>query len=184
MRYRILIAAAALAFFAEGCGRSQPTVRERVPLPVAIRADSGEAERWSVAPARARAWLERTDVVPIAAPVPSGAEAVPSPEPAAVPPEAAERPEADASLKPPLLRTPGRLIVPAAYANGRRGSVELDVRVDERGVVTDARPAGAGDTTLIEAARRSALGMSFYPALRGDRPVAVWCRQRFEFGPR
>jgi len=26
--------------------------------------------------------------------------------------------------------------------------------------------------------------MRFYPALRGGRPVAVWCRQRFEFGAR
>jgi hypothetical protein len=66
--------------------------------------------------------------------------------------------------------------------------VDLDVRVDESGRVSEALLARAnGDPAgievgLVEAARRCALGMRFYPALQGGRAVPVWCRQRFDFG--
>ena len=57
--------------------------------------------------------------------------------------------------------------------------------MSESGAVTDALWAGGGtDSALVAAARACALGMSFFPALRGGRPVAVWCRERFEIGGR
>ena len=175
-----------LAAVAPGCGRSRPPATAAVPLPVAIRADTGASERWNVVPSRARAWLERTSRVPITPPAPAPGSENPTPEPAPIPPAGAEsRASIDAALKPPILRTPARLVMPEGVSTPRRASVELDVRVDERGRVTEARPAGGdADPALIEAARQSALGMTFYPALRGDQPVAVWCRQRFDFGPR
>jgi hypothetical protein len=105
-------------------------------------------------------------------------------------PEAAPPPALaiDDDLKPPLLRTPAALTRPADPRSGSRPgaqSVELDVRVDESGAVTDALWAGgAADSALVSAAIECALGMRFYPALRAGRPVAVWCRQRFDFGRR
>jgi hypothetical protein len=51
--------------------------------------------------------------------------------------------------------------------------------------VSDALWAeGSQDSTVVEAALACARGMRFYPALRSGRPIAVWCRQRFEFGMR
>jgi TonB family protein len=71
-------------------------------------------------------------------------------------------------------------VVPAA---ARAGMVELDVRVDETGVVTDAHWAGgSADSSLVAAAIACAEAMAFYPAQLAGRPVAVWCRQRFDFG--
>jgi TonB family protein len=62
-------------------------------------------------------------------------------------------------------------------------SVDLDVLVDDTGEVSDVDcTAGCSDSLLVEAARRCARTMRFYPALRGGWPVAVWCRQRFDFG--
>ena len=69
--------------------------------------------------------------------------------------------------------------------HARRAEVELDVRVDESGEVTDALWAeGSADPALVAAATACALGMRFYPALQSGRPIAVWCRQRFDFGAR
>jgi hypothetical protein len=57
--------------------------------------------------------------------------------------------------------------------------------VDERGDVSDALwAAGSEDTSLVRAAIECALAMRFFPALRGDRAVAVWCRQRYDFSAR
>jgi outer membrane biosynthesis protein TonB len=82
-------------------------------------------------------------------------------------------------LKPPLLQKSGTLIPPP----GKRGSVELDVRVTEEGDVSDALWAGgSSDSLLVAAAISCALEMRFYPALQAGRPIAVWCRQRFDFG--
>ncbi|HKQ57251.1 MAG TPA: energy transducer TonB, partial [Candidatus Eisenbacteria bacterium] len=86
----------------------------------------------------------------------------------------------DEDLKPPLPRSSTPLAVPPRA----RGFVELDVRIDEQGSVSDALWAGGSeDPALVEPATRCALEMRFYPALRAGRAVAVWCRQRFDFGP-
>ena len=62
-------------------------------------------------------------------------------------------------------------------------SIDLDVLVDDTGAVSDVECAGeCSDSSLVEAARRCARTMRFYPALRGGWPVAVWCRHRFDFG--
>jgi hypothetical protein len=104
-----------------------------------------------------------------------------------LPEEAPPGLEVDPGLKPPILRAPGTLALPPGW-HGPRTSVDLDVRVDESGRVSDALPAlASGDSVvieagLVEAARRCALGMRFYPALQGGRAVPVWCRQRFDFG--
>jgi hypothetical protein len=159
-------------------------------LPVNVMADTGRGERLPVRPPRATVWLARVapspaTTVPSATPAPSAplAAEVAPPEPAPEAPEA-ELPapptlEVDPGLKPPLLRTPAALEVPAG---ARRGFVELDVHVDEAGRVSGARWAGgSADSAQVGAATRCALAMVFYPALRGGRPVAVWCRQRFDF---
>jgi TonB family protein len=84
---------------------------------------------------------------------------------------------------PPMLRAAARLVLPARARSSRFEAVELDVRVNEAGEVTDVLEAGAGaDPALVEAARACARRMRFYPARRAGEPVAVWCRQRFDFG--
>jgi len=128
-----------------------------------------------------RVWVRR--VTPsrpaaIQAPLPPAPPDTLAPEP--LPPPALV---VDPDLKPPLLRTRARLVAPSGAR--ARAAVELDVRVDEAGDVTDALwAAGSSDPGLVAAARACALGMRFYPALRGGRPIAVWCRQRFDFGAR
>lgn len=108
--------------------------------------------------------------------------ALPEPEPG-VPglPESAPAPPAyDDELRPPLPRGATVVRLPAA----RRGWVELDVRVDERGEVTDAIPVGGeAEPATVEAAAEAAFAQRWYPATRRGEPVAVWCRQRFEAGP-
>ena len=97
----------------------------------------------------------------------------------ALPLEAPPALSVDDDLKPPILRDPARLTLPRG---ARPGSVELDVRVDEQGAVSDAQWAGgAADSALVSVAIECALDMRFFPALQGGRPVAVWCRQRFDF---
>ncbi|MFN8587859.1 MAG: TonB family protein [Candidatus Eisenbacteria bacterium] len=110
---------------------------------------------------------------------------VPSPAPEAAAPEPhAEVPAiaaltADDELRAPILRDTVRV----DRARARRGWVELDVRVDEDGAVSDAMFAeGAADSAAVEAAIEAALAMKYWPAVRSGRAVAVWCRQRFEFG--
>jgi outer membrane biosynthesis protein TonB len=110
----------------------------------------------------------------------------PLPAAEAPPPEALEAREAPAAagalagddeLRAPITRT--RAAIDRARA--RRGWVDLDVRVDENGDVSDAMFAdGEADSATIVAAIDAALAMRFYPAVRGGRPVAVWCRQRFD----
>jgi hypothetical protein len=93
----------------------------------------------------------------------------------------------DEGLKPPILRTPGLLRLPPAARSGssRTRWVDVDVRVDEEGAVSDALWAGGSDdSALVRAATECALSLRFYPALKADRPVAVWCRQRFEINGR
>jgi hypothetical protein len=180
----------ALACAAVGCGRAKPPERPPYALPVDVYADTGRAEPLRVVPpagdpTRAAVWLARVSPVRIVSPHPGGLEApapdaapetlameIPPPPPLAV----------DEDLKPPIPKASARLEVPP---RSPRGVVELDVRVDEGGHVSDAIwAAGSEDSSLVRAATDCALGMSFYPALRAGRPVAVWCRQRFDFGGR
>lgn len=174
---------AMLALAAFGCARrDEPVPGQRgapAPTTVQVSADTGRGTRLEVRPpAPADVWL--ASVTPRRAPSP------PPPAPEAPPdtnawPEAPPMLEVDPGLKPPVLRTPGLLERPVGPV--ARASVELDVQVTETGRVAAALwAAGARDTALIGAARRCALGMRFYPALRGGEPVAVWCRQRFDFG--
>jgi hypothetical protein len=92
--------------------------------------------------------------------------------------------EIDDNLKPPILKSSAVVTVPSGYRRGRSTeSVELDVRVDEAGDVTDALWAGGSDdSVLVQSATECALHMRFYPALQSGRAVPVWCRQRFDFG--
>ena len=182
---------AAALWFAGGCGREHSTAGP-IRLPVSVRADTSRDRRLAIRPpAGAKVWLERTSAAPSSDLAPARVGELPPPEPAPDPvppasPDPASRVPAaaddDAALRPPLLRSAGTLQVPPGVG---RASVELEVRVDERGQVSEARRVGgSADSSLIEAARRCALGMRFYPALRGGKPIEVWCRQRFDFGTR
>ena len=96
---------------------------------------------------------------------------------------AARSDPASARLEPPVLIRPGTLVVPKTMR--RAMTVELEVRVDSAGRVVDVRWAGGdADTALVGAAQRCAAAMQFAPARLGGRAVEVWCRQRFDFGPR
>jgi hypothetical protein len=143
---------------AAGCDcrpRRAARVERRVPLPLQILADRGTAALPRGAPAT------RLDSLAV----------VREPEPAAA---------GDDELKPPIplgatpLRLPG---------GGRLLRLEIDVRIDEQGQVSDALWAGGSqDSAAVAAAVDCALRMRFFPALRRGHPVAVWCRQTFEFG--
>ncbi|HEY2956370.1 MAG TPA: TonB family protein [Candidatus Eisenbacteria bacterium] len=164
-----------------GCGRSAPRRASPAALAVEVWSDTSRAVSFRVTPPpAARLWLTSVSPSPpagIETPLPAAAAASPPPESLAPPGL-----EIDPGLKPPILRAPARLVLPAARA---RGSVELDVCVSETGAVTDARRAGgSADPSLVAAAIACARSMSFYPALRAGRPVAVWCRQRFDFPQR
>lgn len=180
-------AAAFLAVALTACGRHHASVEPPRRLAVSVFSDTSRSERLHIAlPAQpnerepARVWL--TQVTPsrppkVDVPLP---DAAPSPveDPGPTPPALAVDPD----LKPPILKTPGSLRVPA---HARRGYVELDVRIGEDGSVTDALWAGgSADSALTEAATDCALAMRFYPALRAGKPTAVWCRQRFDFAGR
>jgi|SRR5262245_757739 len=181
-------AAFALLLASAGCGRSSAPVEREPPraLPVAVFADTGRTTTLHVEPPSSRAgdgdqahatvWL--TSVSPARTEPAAQASPEPSPDtlvPAAPPPALI----VDGNLKPPLPRSQTPLAVP----RGARGSVELDVRVDEQGRVSDVEWAdGSRDSALVRAARECARSMRFFPAERAGRPVAVWCRQRFDFG--
>jgi hypothetical protein len=152
---------------------------------VNVYADTGRGGHLEVRPPAARVWLASVAPARALTPAPALPEALPD----SLPPSDVAPPglEVDPGLKPPVLRVAGTLALPPGW-QGPRASVELDVRVDESGRVSDALPVPTGgdpaaiETGLVEAARRCALGMRFYPALQGGRPVPVWCRQRFDFG--
>lgn len=171
-----------------GCGPSPAPEPARshdpVGLVVDVFGDSGRSERWRrdtalAAPRETAAvWLARVSPsrAPAEPPLPVPESSAPALEPAPPPGLAI-----DPDLKPPILRAPAPLHAPGSL----RGEVELDVRVDEEGLVSDAEWAGGSrDTALVRAATECALAMRFYPALREGAPVAVWCRQRFDFGAR
>jgi TonB family protein len=173
---------AVVAFLlAAGCARAPAPAESRragaAPLAVQVYADTGRGGRLVVRLPAARVWLAQVAPAHASLPTPD----LPEVQPESLPPLAEAPPalEVDPGLKPPVLRAPARLVLPRGDA---RGSVELDVRVDESGTVSAAPWAGGStDTALVAAARRCALEMRFYPALQAGRPVAVWCRQRFDF---
>ena len=170
-----------------GCGPEAPERRPPIELPVNVFADTGRGGRLPVRPPdggdprpRASVWLAQ--VTPsrppaIEAPLPEPAPASLDEFPADPPPL-----EVDPGLKPPLLKAAVDLRVPPG---SRPATVELDVRVADDGSVSDALWAGgSSDSALVASAIECALAMRFYPALRAGRPVAVWCRERFDFGGR
>lgn len=182
-----IVALALLVGALVGCGRRTPEQPRRAAIPVDVFADTGRAGVLEVVPPvekpTASVWMERVSQVRIAN---RAAGAAQTPPPDAAPETLASEPSAprglavDEDLKPPLLRERGTLIVPP---RAPRETVELDVRVDEEGRVSDALwAAGSEDSTLVRAASECALAMRFFPALQSGRPVAVWCRQRFDFG--
>jgi TonB family protein len=180
----IRLIALATSFLVLGCGRESSVEDAPRALPVDVYADTGRtfalravAPPVPAAEARGSAWLARVSPSRVAIPdvpqVDPGTETltVVAPEPPAL--------VVEEGLKPPLPRTRAPLAVPP----GARGSVELDVRVDEGGMVSDAVWAdGTRDPAMVRAALECARAMRFYPAQRAGRPVAVWCRERFDFG--
>jgi hypothetical protein len=184
-RPRIVPPALLVAMTLLSCGRPAAKRPERLAVPVEVLADTS---RSGEAPMRltptlpmplndARVWMSR--VAP-ARPVPDE-----PPWPGAPPDTLAVSPAeppllaVDEDLKPPIPRDRARLTLPAG---ARAARVELDVRVDEGGDVSDAIWAGGSrDSALVAAATTCALAMRFHPAERAGRRVAVWCRQEFDF---
>lgn len=174
-----IVAALALVLLLTRHEPPSPAAPGTVPRVSEIAADSSRAMRLEVSPPSvARVWLARV--------TPAGPEAsqppLPEPAPLAPPPESGSPPSlvVDPGLKPPILRGAASLSAPPGAGEAW---VDLDVRVDERGAVTDARrAAGSEDPRIVAAAVACARSMRFYPALRGGKPIAVWCRQRFDFG--
>lgn len=176
----------ALALSVFGCDREQSQAGRPLPLPVRVLADTGRTERLVVEPPpAARLWVARVRPAPPRGLGPALPDApadsfIPVGEPPAL--------EIDDGLKPPIPRAPAVLIVPDDWRRRQprsAESVDLEVRVDETGAVSEARwVGGSRDSSLIRAATDCARGMRFYPALRAGRPVAVWCRHRFEFDGR
>jgi len=173
-----------------GCGRA-PAVEDRPrSLPVDVYADTGRTVALHAEPppipaspappapeARGSAWLAR--VSPSRGAIAEMPEVVPGPESLTVAPSEPPSLVVEDGLKPPLPRAS----VPLAVPPGARGSVELDVRVDEQGMVSAARWAnGTRDPAMVRAAIECARAMRYFPAQRAGRPVAVWCRERFDFG--
>lgn len=180
---------AALVAGVAGCGRGDRP-DERVRLPVDVAADTSRTVRLRPAdslPAirtpdtpgvspRASAWLARVSPQPPPRLEPSVETAEPQIGSWPVPPAL----EVEEGLKPPIARGSATLRVPRGAT---AGWVELDVRVDETGAVSDVEWAGgATDSARIEAATAYAFAMRWFPALQGGRPIAVWCRQRVDFG--
>lgn len=185
MTRRVLSSAARglalLGALAGGCGGERPDpgpyARDTaMSIPVEVVADSGDSRTLAIEPPPVRAWVTRVT------PARGDPAAIPPPEPVTEPPSPGAPPglTVDPGLKPPIPRTVAALRLRTPARNP--ASVELDVRVDETGRVAEARWAGgSGDSGLVRVAIESARGMLYHPALRGGRPVAVWCRQRFDF---
>jgi len=174
----------ALVLASAGCGSGHPrsAARElRSPLPMDVLADTALRPRFpGAAPVSDSARLTLVRIAPtragvqVALPVPPAA----SPE-AARAPEAGESLPVDDELKPPIAREPARM----RLGGTARGWVELDVRVDENGEVSDALFAGGeADSVSVSRAIEAALGMRYFPATQRGRPVPVWSRQRFDLG--
>lgn len=183
-----------------GCGRERRAAPRTLPLPVQVLADTTSAIPLAVRPPDAHIWVSRVTTVssgahersgpegtpPIAAPGSGASPALPEAGPdSIVATPAPPTLEIDPRLEPPIPRRSARLTIPAAWRPkaGEPRSVELDLRIEETGEVAEIQWAGGSrDSALVRAAMSSARSMSFFPALQGGHPVAVWCRQRFDFG--
>ncbi len=189
---RLGVTVVALALVAaSGCDcRPRPPARAegRVPLPLQILADRATGTLHTLGTSdTARAWLGRVSISPPAtrvAPSPPGALLPPAPavgfESLAGAPEPEPPLAIDEDLKPPIPRGVAPVRMPRP--GGGVARLELDVRIDELGEVSDALwAAGSRDSAAVAAAIECAMGMRFFPALQRGRPVAVWCRQTFEF---
>ncbi|MEO5987446.1 MAG: energy transducer TonB [Candidatus Eisenbacteria bacterium] len=169
-----------------GCGRDggRPASRAvHAELPISILADS--AERLSMPAARQgrdaasqpRLTLQRVSPsrAALEIPLPDAAPALP---PAADPDQMqGEGLVVDDDLRPPIARSAAAFTLKGA----RPGWVELDVRVDEQGEVSDAVVVeAAADSATQAGAIEAAYAVRFHPASLRGRAVAVWCRQRFE----
>jgi TonB family protein len=167
-----------------GCDRAPAVEESPRAIPVDVYADTGRTITLRAQPppaaapeARASVWLAR--VSPARAALTELPALEPTPDTLTFIPSAPPALEVDGGLKPPLPRSSTALAVPA----GARGSIELDVRVDEDGNVSEVQwVGGTRHPELVQAAIECARGMRFFPAQRAGRPVAVWCRQRFDFG--
>ena len=187
-----ILAGALLLVLASGCERKAdpPAHATAVRLPIQVLADTGRRQSLPVPPpAVARAWLER--VQKDRPPRVPAAEVAPAPPLDAPPPEA--RPDAPPVTSEPLdvlvvdedLHPPIPIgVAPLRVPSGRGAvGVDLDVRIDEDGAVSDAVWAGGSpDSAAVAAVTACALAMRFHPAVQRGKPVAVWCRQHFEFG--
>lgn len=161
-----------------------------MPLPIRVLSDTGRSIQLSVSPpseappAAAGVWVSRVAPAPPVGSGPALPDAAPENIDSPLPPPLV----IDPNLEPPLLKRSAPLVVPESWRRrGPRGarSVELDILVEESGEVSEVEWAGGSrDSVLVEAASQCARAMSFYPALRGSHPIAVWCRQRFDFGAR
>ena len=176
------LASLATAAIVVGCGRSERRPASATALAVEVFADTSRSVPLHVAPPpAARVWLRG-----VATARRAGIDApLPSAEPETLPPDTTAPPALliDPALKPPILRSAARLVLPSSRASATHAeAIELDVRVSDAGDVAEARWAGgSADTALVAAAIACARSMTFHPALLGGRPVSVWCRQRFEF---
>lgn len=143
--------------------------------------------------------LERTRGVQVrhAPPPPPPGAAPPAPTPTTVPATravqtvasstpAAPAPVASPPAAPAARRSRAPVVVPRPRNMGRyfarlkrraqrsrwRGSVEIEVRIDERGQPIGARVSkSSGRRTLDEGVRSSVLSWAFHPARQGDRAV-------------
>lgn len=168
-----------------GCGRSEPGASGAREVGAALPVETREGD----APGFVRplgdldsltARAASLTLVRVAPQRASVQPALPDAELAPVPPGGEAPREAlaiDDELRPPIARTSAQLDLSRVH----RGWVELDVRVDEQGEVSDALFAeGDADSVTVAAAIEAALAMRFHPAVQSGRPVAVWCRQRFD----
>jgi Gram-negative bacterial TonB protein C-terminal len=175
--------AALLFVLVLGCGRNDTRRGNTLAIGVDVRTDSAGTVLTIDPPPTARIWVARVAPVrpsagslDIAAPEATAESVIVEPPPPHL--------LIDDDLKPPIPKRAPVLTIPVRYARQARViSVELDVRVDTEGAVSDALWAGGNnEADLVQAATQCALTMTFYPALQGGKAVPVWCRQRFDFG--
>jgi TonB family protein len=178
------VLAGAAAVLIAGCGRSRGTAGGSASAPDP-RTDAGRGAALSVeAPAGPRGDSARSGrtsgPTPIAAADSAALPRVagsPAPVPEAAP--SADAPELAAPFTPPVLRQP---CSPGTLPGGRHATVELELRVNEDGVVDQFRYAsGSADTVVIRAALDCVRVLRFDPARRGGEPVPAWCRRTFTF---
>ena len=86
-------------------------------------------------------------------------------------------------IAPVAERTPGLIYPPIALRQRVEGAVELNVLVDERGNVVDAKivSGAAGKAGLNEAAIENVKKRKYRPASKEGVPVKVWVPVRVQF---